>query len=128
MKCAAGAMEMVAVCLVLMSGSQREAEQCFLEAIQLYQRERATPYASRVSLLLYDCLQQWNRQLDASRVLLTASDHETENNARAAIMLELAGQCFLKMQPAQCATASSFSVFCWGSTVLIALFSLPTVR
>eukprot|EP01051_Picozoa_sp_SAG22_P012468 SAG22_NODE_1300_length_4809_cov_2.233970_1_plen_590_part_10 len=101
MKCAAGAMEMVAVCLVLMSGSQREAEQCFLESIQLYQRERFTPYASRVSLLLYDCLQQWNRQLDASRVLLTASDHETENNARAAIMLELAGQCFLKMQPAQ---------------------------
>eukprot|EP01052_Picozoa_sp_SAG31_P024874 SAG31_NODE_2145_length_6340_cov_2.456177_4_plen_926_part_00 len=101
MKCAAAALEMTAICLVLMSGSQREAEQCFMEAMQLYQRERATPYASRVAFLLYDCLQKWNRPLDASKVLMTASDHEAENNARAAIMLELAGQCFLKMQPAQ---------------------------
>ena len=100
-KCAAGAMEMIGTCLVLHGASQREAEQCLLEAIDLYQRERATAYASRSSLLLYDCLQQWNRQLGASRTLLTSSDHETENNARAAIMLELAGQCFLRMQPAQ---------------------------
>eukprot|EP01047_Picozoa_sp_COSAG01_P013460 COSAG01_NODE_633_length_14669_cov_7.174056_8_plen_1413_part_00 len=57
--------------------------------------------ATRATLLLCDCYQLWRRNLEASRVLLRASDHERDNDCRAAIMLELAGYCFLQMAPSQ---------------------------
>jgi len=100
-KCYAGAMEMIGVCLLYLGGSRREIETNLEQAIVIYQRERCTPLATRATFLLFDCYKLWRRNFDASRVLLRASDHETENDCRAAIMLELAGYCFLQMSPSQ---------------------------
>ena len=100
-KCYAGAMEMIGVCLLYLGGSHREIEANLDQAIVIYQRERCTTFATRATLLLFDCYKLWRRNLEASRVLLKASDHETDNDCRAAIMLELAGYCYLQMSPSQ---------------------------
>ena len=60
-----------------------------------------TALATRATLLLYDCYKLWRRNFEASIKLLRASDHESANNCRAAIMLELGGYCFLQMSPPQ---------------------------
>ena len=101
MKNYAATLEMIGVCLYFLNGSRREIETNLEQAIVMYQRERCTVYATRATFVLFDCYRSWRRNLDASRVLMRASDHETDNDCRAAIMLELAGFCFLQMTPSQ---------------------------
>ena len=100
-KAQAGAMEMIGVCMLLLGGSAREIETSLENSIVIYQREGCTALATRATLLLYDCYKLWRRNFEASIKLLRASDHESANNCRAAIMLELGGYCFLQMSPPQ---------------------------
>ena len=100
-KAQAGAMEMIGVCMLLLGGSAREIETSLENSIVIYQRERCTALATRATLLLYDCYKLWRRDQEASMKLLRASDHESDNDCRAAIMLELGGYCFLQISPPQ---------------------------